>query len=96
MFNSGIFTMEGGEIFGNYAIISGGGIQCRVFHHGRGKLCGNSSGGNGGGIYNAGSERSLFIAGGEISGNFAAGSGGGIYMHPVEGTAPLITVTGKA
>lgn len=97
VFNSGIFTMEGGEIFGNYAIISGGGVfNAAYFTMEGGKLCGNSSGGNGGGIYNAGSERSLFIAGGEISGNFAAGSGGGIYMHPVEGTAPLITVTGKS
>lgn len=97
VFNSGIFTMEGGEIFGNYAIISGGGVfNAAYFTMEGGKLCGNSSGGNGGGIYNAGSERSLFIAGGEISGNFAAGSGGGIYMHPVEGTAPLITVAGKS
>lgn len=97
VFNSGIFTMEGGEIFGNYAIISGGGVfNAAYFTMEGGKLCGNSSGGNGGGIYNAGSERSLFIAGGEISGNFAAGSGGGIYIHPVEGTAPLITVTGKS
>ena len=97
VFNSGIFTMEGGEIFGNYAIISGGGVfNAAYFTMEGGKLCGNSSGGNGGGIYNAGSERSLFIAGGEISGNFAAGSGGGIYIHPVEGTAPLITVAGKS
>ena len=97
VFNSGIFTMEGGEIFGNYAIISGGGVfNAAYFTMEGGKLCGNSSGGNGGGIYNAGSERSLFIAGGEISGNFAVGSGGGIYMHPVEGTAPLITVAGKS
>ena len=97
VFNSGIFTMEGGEIFGNYAIISGGGVfNAAYFTMEGGKLCGNSSGGNGGGIYNAGSERSLFIAGGESSGNFAAGSGGGIYMHPVEGTAPLITVAGKS
>ena len=89
--------MEGGEIFGNYAIISGGGVfNAAYFTMEGGKLCGNSSGGNGGGIYNAGSERSLFIAGGEISGNFAAGSGGGIYIHPVEGTAPLITVAGKS
>lgn len=52
VFNSGIFTMEGGEIFGNYAIISGGGVfNAAYFTMEGGKLCGNSSGGNGGGIW---------------------------------------------
>jgi hypothetical protein len=81
----GRFTMEGGEISGNYAY-RGGGVYVDTggsFTMSGGKISGNSDNSGGCGVY-VNTDGSFTMSGGEISGNSgssAAGRGGGVYVN---------------
>jgi uncharacterized repeat protein (TIGR02543 family) len=80
--NGGVFTMNGGEISGNFAAASGGGVYMNsgVFTMNGGEISSNSSRGSGGGVAVA-SSGTFTMSGGEISGNSAESSyGGGVYV----------------
>jgi hypothetical protein len=90
VFNSGIFTMNGGEISGNKVSGSGysagGGVATDgTFTMTGGKISNNTVtedgySGGGGGVYIVGG--AFTMTGGEISGNIAEGSrGGGVYIE---------------
>lgn len=70
-------TMSGGEISGNKAVQTGGGVYARgTFEMTGGKIYGNSAA-RGGGVY---VQSDVFtMTGGEISGN-SANKGGGVYV----------------
>jgi hypothetical protein len=78
------FTMDGGEISGNYVSGNGGGVYVYsgTFTMNGGKISGNfatnSGSSHGGGIFTSGT---FTMNDGEISGNFTAYNGGGIYNN---------------
>jgi hypothetical protein len=78
VFDSGAFTMEGGEISGNTSSFYGGGVYNNgTFEMSGGEITGNSSYSYyGGGVYNNGT---FTMSGGEISGNTSS-YGGGVYV----------------
>jgi hypothetical protein len=94
--NSGTFTLSYGQIYGNTASTSGGGVyvaSSRTFTlSGSGTISNNTaSSGSGGGVYVAGT---LMMNGGEIRGNSASsGSGGGVY---VSGTLKKVPASGSS
>ena len=74
----GIFTMYGGEIFGNFSGWNGGGVN--ISHDGtftmhNGLIADNNVSGWGGGVLNFGT---FNMHGGEIRGNTASNGGGGV------------------
>lgn len=75
-----VFNMKGGEIYGNYAIISGGAVSNEgIFNMSGGKIYNNASGNNGGAVTDNGS---FTMSGGEIYNNKITGSmGGGILVY---------------
>lgn len=87
VYNGGTFIMNGGEISGNQALITGGGgvfnAQLASLTMNAGKILGNSAG-SGGGVLNHGT---FGMSGGEISDNQASGSstgiGGGVFNSGV-------------
>ena len=87
--NNGTFTMNGGEISGNTATTTGGGVYSNYsFTMKGGKISGNSTtntasnSGNGGGVYMTSSASNFSMNNSsEISGNTATGNGGGVYIN---------------
>jgi len=93
-----IFTMEGGTIAGNQAVVSAGGIRASWTAQltiNDGVISGNTTGGAGGGIYIARENTSLTVNGGTILGNTAGTVGGGVCVSTVDDDgAPSFTLTG--
>lgn len=106
VFFTGVFEMQGGDIYENNAYYRGGGVYnyCgRMYMSGKAVVGGDKTGAysdcsntarNGGGIYTAGSDNSLYIGyilnsqgspeidktfSGTIKGNYASEDGGGVY-----------------
>ncbi len=82
VYNSGTFTMNGGELTGNRNTGNGGAVYNKgTFTMEGGEITGNSTAGNGGAVYNSGT---FTMNGGElignmITGNSTAGYGGAVY-----------------
>jgi hypothetical protein len=80
----GMFTMNGGEIYGN-AAYWGGGVRVAdggTFIMADGKIYGNTAS-DGGGVFVStagGSDGTFIMQGGEIYGNNATGDGGGVFV----------------
>ncbi|MBD5441030.1 MAG: right-handed parallel beta-helix repeat-containing protein [Treponema sp.] len=74
----GTFNMTGGEITGNTANKSGGGVynSSSTFNMSGGKISENTANNNGGGVCNSGT---FTMTGGEITNNNATEHGGGVY-----------------
>ena len=74
----GTFNMTGGEITGNTANKSGGGVynSSSTFNMSGGKISENTANNNGGGVCNSGT---FTMTGGEITSNNATEHGGGVY-----------------
>jgi hypothetical protein len=98
--NYGTFTMNGGEISGNYAYTEGGGVYVDdkgtfTMHQG-GKISGNSAY-SGGGVCVCDKGASFTMYGGVISGNKADNTGGGVYVGYLNaanfGTFRIVTGT---
>lgn len=71
----GIFTMNGGEIYGNYASVTGGAVVNKgIFQLHSGEIYKNASDNNGGGVANDSGNMSM--DGGEITGNISSVGGG--------------------
>jgi len=81
--NNGTFTMEGGEISGNTATTTGGGVYSNYsFTMKGGKISGNTATTTGGGVYMTSSASSFSMMNScEISDNTATGNGGGVYLN---------------
>jgi uncharacterized repeat protein (TIGR02543 family) len=86
VYNSGNFTMSGGEISGHMAL-SGAGVYnlgtFEMIQEGVGKhpkIINNAATNYGGGVYNSGSASKFNMSGGTISGNTADREGGGVYV----------------
>jgi hypothetical protein len=84
LYNSGTFTMNGGEISGNTSTSDddgGGGVYTNhTFTMNGGKISGNTSTSDGGGgVYM--DNGSFTINGGEISGNTSTSDGGGVFNN---------------
>ncbi|MCM1101732.1 MAG: hypothetical protein NC079_06890 [Clostridium sp.] len=82
----GIFEMEGGEISGNYATNSGGGVFVQGnFTMSGGSIAGNQAVVGGGGVVVFAADAAFHMSGGSITGNrLTSGSGlggGGIFMN---------------
>lgn len=82
----GIFEMEGGEISGNYATNSGGGVFVKGnFTMTGGSIAGNQAVVGGGGVIVYAADAAFHMSGGSITGNrLTSGSGlggGGIFMN---------------
>lgn len=73
--SGGTFTMNGGEIYGNYASVTGGAvINSGTFQFNSGKIYKNASDNNGGGVANDSGNMSM--DGGKITGNVSSAGGG--------------------
>lgn len=82
------FTMNGGEIYGNYASVAGGAVcNFGTFTFNGGKIYKNASGNHGGAVVN--DSGTMIMAGGEITQNVAV-AGGGISGK----NAPQLSVKG--
>lgn len=92
---SAVMEMIGGEISGNTATTSGGGIHLAsgTVTVSGGTITGNSTDKTGGGIHTAGG--TLAVAGGEISGNTAKTDGGGVYVNGTVSVAGAPVITGN-
>ncbi|MDE7167375.1 MAG: MBG domain-containing protein [Clostridia bacterium] len=95
-----IFTMTGGKITDNEVTATssgGGGVRLSnysTFTMEGGKISGNTSAGNGGGLYSNNTSYNKFIMnGGEISGNTAV-YGGGVYAYGTSSSPFTFTMTG--
>ena len=81
--NGSILNMYGGEISGNYAKSTAGGVLVAdgTFNMYGGTITGNTSGDTGAGISLDHSKAVLNMFGGTVSGNTATGNGGGVNVN---------------
>ncbi|MDR0387454.1 MAG: hypothetical protein LBH57_05410, partial [Treponema sp.] len=96
---SSTFTMNGGEISGNFLTLHGGGVFMNnsMFTMNGGKISGNKTSYEGGGVATQNgpySTDTFIMNGGEISDNSANNSGGGV-LFSSSGTARFIMNDGK-